>query len=127
MRKASKAAKGRNTFAGAAPVAEAKPAFREAEDFPQKCQWQAAANRILFAVLQSEPLTPAERLPKLVSMKVQMGKRLQALYGDRPAPVTEWRKISEDGFKWLLKAARGNTRQTGEVEEGAGREERAAA
>jgi len=105
----------------------ANPQVKPEEVWPQPCQWQAAANRILFAVLQAEPLTPASRLDELVRRKRQMGGRLAALYGDRPAPVNEWRKISEDGFNWLLKAARGNTRPTGEVEEGAGESERAAA
>lgn len=85
---------------------EATP-IQLAEVYPQQCQWQVMANKILFLVLQAHPETPAERLPELVAMKQKMGKRLQALYGERSAPREEWEQIKRDGYQWLLKAARG--------------------
>lgn len=105
-------------------IPDAKPMREEAEVWPQPCQWQAAANRILFAVLQAEPMTPADRLPKLVQMKQQMGERLKVLYGSRIAPAAEWRKISEDAFYWLLGAARGISRKPGAEASGQGEGER---
>lgn len=97
------------------------------EVWPQPCKWQAAANRILLAVLQSYPETPVDRVPTLVSMKQQMGRRLAALFGEGECPSKDWQKISRDGFEWLEKAASGISRKPGAETEGSGERERAAA
>lgn len=127
MRKAHKSSAGRSVYSAPAKAVEARPKPKVEEIFPQRCRWQAASNRILFAVLQAAAPVPVDRLDKLVAMKVQMGKRLANLYGGSDCPQDEWRKISQDGFKWLERAARGISGRAGAEAEGAGASEREAA
>lgn len=92
--------------------AETKPAKAE-EAFPQPCKWQAAANRILFAVLQAAAPVPAESVARLIARKTVIGRRLAELYGTGECNPKDWRLHSQQAFDWLMELAGGTTRQTG--------------
>ena len=81
--------------------------------YPQNCHWQATANGVLMLVLQSAGGVPRETLVELVAMKRKMGERLRSLYGDNEAPVEDWRRISKEGFDWMMRAARGTSGKAG--------------
>lgn len=122
LRKASKASAGKNTFAGADKIADAKPAAYTPTEFPQKCKWQAAANRLLLEILHNYRITN-DRLPELVAMKKKMGERLRNLYGGSEVSNDEWRTISQQGYEWMRKAAHGIAGETRKAAERASRAE----
>lgn len=109
MRKAAKESKGKSRFAGAEKPTTHTPLRVESSDVPQPCRWQQSVNKILLDVIMNVAYSgrkiSAERMQMLVQKKREAGEKLARLYGDRPAPDDEYKKISKQAWEWLHKLA----------------------
>lgn len=107
MRKAAKESKGKSRFAGAERPYTPPVLLPNGSVDPQPCRWHASANRILLIVLlDMQGAVSPERLQLLIREKGVMARRLRELNGENDMPPDAWKKVSKQGYEWLLAKAR---------------------